>query len=152
MTVLDVIFYPNDVLRANSEPVTVFGYALKKLISDMFETMDAYDGIGLAAPQISVTKQVLVVGHKSQRFALVNPEITSFSGVSHMEEGCLSLPGVLVDIERAESIVVRAKDSDGVDFEMVYSGLVATIVQHEIDHLKGVLITDLGTTRLQIDE
>jgi peptide deformylase len=152
MTVLDVVYFPNDILRTKAERVKVFDAELKRLVANMLETMDAYNGIGLAAPQINISKQLLVVGHKSSRFALINPEIISSFGSSRMDEGCLSLPDILVDVERAESVVVKAQDVDGVDFEMSYSGLAATIVQHEIDHLKGVLITDYGPAKLMVDE
>jgi peptide deformylase len=152
MSVLDVVFFPNDVLRSKAAPIVVFDAALRGLVTNMFDTMDEYNGIGLAAPQINISKQVLVVGHKSSRFALINPKIMSASGSSWMDEGCLSLPNILVGVERAGSIVLRAKDVDGIEFEKAYSGMVATIIQHEMDHLNGVLIIDYGSPKLQIDE
>lgn len=147
MAVLNVLTYPNPILRQKASPVTRFDAAFAALISDMFDTCDAYKGIGLAAPQVGVLQQVLVVAYKKRRFVVVNPRLVSKSGSSWREEGCLSLPTILVDVERAKSVVIEAQDEAGNPIRLQETGLVSTIIQHEMDHLNGVLIIDHGPAK-----
>jgi peptide deformylase len=123
----------------------VFDEALKKLVRDMAETMYAAPGVGLAASQVDVHKQVVVVDVSERHDALVvlvNPEIVEASGVSDIEEGCLSVPGVYDIIERAERVKVRAFDQNGNPFTLEAQGLLAVCIQHEMDHLKGKVFVE----------
>lgn len=147
MAIRDVVQYPNAVLREKCSDVVTFDAELETLVADMYDTMDSYNGIGLAAPQIGLSIRLLVVGYQKVRFPLINPEIISQAGSSRMDEGCLSLPDILVDVERADTVTVRAQNVKGDTFEQTYSGLIATIVQHEMDHLNGKLIIDYGTPK-----
>ena len=152
MAIRDVVIYPNSVLREKCSDVVTFDDTLEHLVSDMLETMDSYNGIGLAAPQVGLPIRVLVVGYQKIRFPLINPEILSSAGHSKMDEGCLSLPDILVEVERADTVTVRANTLSGEIIEETYSGLVATVVQHEIDHLDGKLILDYGTPKPLLKE
>lgn len=148
MSVLNILTLPNPVLRQKASDVTRFDASLHALVADMFTTCEAYNGIGLAAPQVGVLQNVLVVSYKKRRFALVNPKLLQKSSATSVrEEGCLSLPTLLVDVVRAKSIVVEAQDEHGHPIRLEESGLVATIIQHEMDHLNGVLIIDYGTPK-----
>ena len=152
MAVRTVLAYPHEVLRDIAKPVLVFDTALKNLVSDMFETMDAYRGVGLAAPQVGVCQRVLVVGYKKHHFEIVNPEIVSASGEAVDEEGCLSLPGVTLNVTRHMRIHVKGFSAVGRPIVLREKGFLARILQHEIDHLNGVLIIDKGTPVLPIQE
>jgi peptide deformylase len=140
MAVLNILRYPDARLHKLAAPVTVFDEALKKLVADMAETMYAAPGIGLAATQVDVHKQVIVVDVSERRdslVVLVNPEIVEAVGVSDIEEGCLSLPSIYELVERAERVKVRAYDQNGNAFTLEAQGLLAVCIQHEMDHLKG---------------
>jgi len=140
MAVLNILRYPDARLHKVAAPVTVFDEALKKLVADMAETMYAAPGIGLAATQVDVHKQVIVVDVSERRdslVVLVNPEIVEAVGVSDIEEGCLSLPSIYELVERAERVKVRAYDQNGNAFTLEAQGLLAVCIQHEMDHLKG---------------
>ena len=140
MAVLNILRYPDARLHKVAAPVTVFDEALKKLVADMAETMYAAPGIGLAATQVDVHKQVIVVDVSERRdslVVLVNPEIVEAVGVSDIEEGCLSVPTIYELVERAERVKVRAYDQNGNAFTLVAQGLLAVCIQHEMDHLKG---------------
>ena len=140
MAVLNLLRYPDARLHKVAAPVTVFDEALKKLVADMAETMYAAPGIGLAATQVDVHKQVLVVDVSERRdslVVLVNPEIVEAVGVSDIEEGCLSVPSIYELVERAERVKVRAYDQNGNAFTLEAQGLLAVCIQHEMDHLKG---------------
>ena len=140
MAVLNILRYPDVRLHKVAAPVTVFDDALKKLVADMAETMYAAPGIGLAATQVDVHKQVIVVDVSERRdslVVLVNPEIVEAVGVSDIEEGCLSLPSIYELVERAERVKVRAYDQNGNAFTLEAQGLLAVCIQHEMDHLKG---------------
>ena len=133
------------VLRQSADDVEVFDDELRRLIRDMFETMYVEEGIGLAAPQIGVSKRFFVmdVGEENTRAqAIVNPVIVEESGSEKAEEGCLSLPGLVGAVERAMEIVVEGFDPEGKPLRLEASGLVARCIQHEIDHLDGVLFID----------
>jgi len=142
MALLQVITHPNPILRQPTVPVMNFGSALQRLIKDMFLTMKSQRGVGLAAPQVSVLEKLLVARYQNEEYQLVNPEIISGDGSVVDEEGCLSIPDVVVPVERWEHIVVKAQDPTGQDLRLELSGYVARIIQHEIDHLNGVLIID----------
>jgi len=140
MAVLNILRYPDVRLHKVAASVTVFDEALKKLVADMAETMYAAPGIGLAATQVDVHKQVIVVDVSERRdslVVLVNPEIVEAVGVSDIEEGCLSVPSIYELVERAERVKVRAYDQNGTAFTLEAQGLLAVCIQHEMDHLKG---------------
>ena len=141
---LKIVKYPEPVLQQPGEPVTDFNAELHKLVADMFETMYASQGIGLAAPQVSVSKRVTVIDlsmgkDPAQKLVLVNPEIIFQEGRQYEEEGCLSFPEIREKVVRAGKVTVRAQDEDGKWFEMDGKELLARAFQHEIDHLDGML-------------
>lgn len=145
MALLNILRYPDARLHKVAAPVTVFDEGLKKLVSDMAETMYAAPGIGLAAIQADVAKQVIVVDVSERRdslVVLVNPEILEANGVSDIEEGCLSLPGIYELVERAERVKVRAHDQNGNPFTLEAQGLLAVCIQHEMDHLQGKVFVE----------
>lgn len=145
MTILAILEFPDPRLRTKATPVDVVDDAMRTLIDDMFETMYAAPGIGLAATQVDVHKRLLVTdvsAEKTEPLVLINPEILAKDGVEVTEEGCLSVPGFYEEVERAEHIRVRALDRDGKAFEMEASGLLAVCIQHEMDHLEGKLFVD----------
>ncbi|RAP39127.1 peptide deformylase [Candidatus Marinamargulisbacteria bacterium SCGC AAA071-K20] len=145
MAIVDILEYPHPVLRQKSEIVTQFDDGLTSLIVDMFDTMDSMKGIGLAAPQVGVLQQIIIISFESQSFELINPKILEFSGKRDIqEEGCLSMPEVHVDVVRHNTIKVRAQKRDGKSIEFESDGMIARIIQHEVDHLDGILITDKG--------
>lgn len=142
---LPILEFPDPRLRTRAQPVEQVDAALRKLIDDMFETMYAAPGIGLAATQVNVHKRVLVIDvseSRKEKLVLINPEILSRDGVEETEEGCLSVPGVYDKVIRADSIRVRALDRDGKQIEFDAQGLLAVCIQHEIDHLDGKLFVD----------
>ncbi len=150
MAVREIVVVPHPVLRRKAARVTDFGPALQRLIDDMIDTMRDAPGVGLAAPQVNVSQRVIVVEYEDaeagiphQLYAVVNPEIVSFSKETEMGvEGCLSIPGVIGDVERAQAVVVKGFDRHGKPLKLSLDGWVARIFQHEIDHLNGVLFTD----------
>jgi peptide deformylase len=145
MALLNVLRYPDARLHKAAAPVTVFDEALKKLVRDMAQTMYAAPGVGLAASQADVHKQVIVIDVSERQdslVVLVNPEIVESSGVSDIEEGCLSVPGVYDIVERAERVKVRAFDQNGNPFTLEAQGLLAVCIQHELDHLKGKVFVE----------
>jgi peptide deformylase len=147
MAVLEVRIFGDPVLRQKARPIDVFDDALRAFISDMRDTMKAYDGVGLAANQVGVTSRVLVLdvplddGERAQ-LAIVNPEITQRSGSETGEEGCLSIPGVYEDVARATRLTIRGRDEHGAAVEYEAEGFLARAMQHEVDHLDGVLFID----------
>jgi peptide deformylase len=145
MSKLEILEFPDLRLRTKAELVRVFDPGLKQLAADMLETMYAAPGIGLAATQVNVHQRLLVVDvseeHNDPR-VLVNPEILHAEGHQTYQEGCLSVPGVFADVERAGLIRVRAQDLEGKSFEFEADGLLAVCIQHEMDHLIGKLFVD----------
>ena len=140
MPLLNILRYPDVRLHKTAVPVTVFDEGLKRLVADMAETMYAAPGIGLAATQVDVHKQVVVVDVSERRdslVVLVNPQIVEAVGVSDIEEGCLSVPSIYELVERAERVKVRAYDQNGNPFTLEAQGLLSVCIQHEMDHLKG---------------
>jgi peptide deformylase len=145
MALLNILRYPDARLHKISAPVTAFDESLKNLVRDLAETMYAAPGVGLAATQVDVHKRVIVLDVSERRDALVvlvNPEIVEASGVSDIEEGCLSVPGVYDIVERAERVKVRASDPNGNPFTLEAQGLLAVCIQHEMDHLKGKVFVE----------
>ena len=145
MALLNILRYPDARLHKLASPVTVFDESLKNLVRDLAATMYAAPGVGLAATQVDVHKQVIVVDVSDRRdslVVLVNPQIVEASGVSDYEEGCLSVPGVYDVVERAERVKVRAHDQNGNPFTLEAQGLLAVCIQHEMDHLKGKVFVE----------
>jgi peptide deformylase len=145
VSILDIRVLGDPVLRQETTPVAEVTDEHRRLIDDMFATMHAAKGIGLAAPQIGRTERIAVVDVEggTQPIALVNPEIvTASTTTDRSEEGCLSIPDVFADVERPSSVVVRARDRDGKPIEIEASDLLARCLQHEIDHLHGKLFID----------
>ena len=145
MALLQILEFPDPRLRNRAQPVTQVDASLRTLIDDMFETMYAAPGIGLAAPQVNVAKRVLVLDlseKQDQPLVLINPELLERTGLEETEEGCLSVPGYFDKVTRAEKIRVRALDRDGKQIEFDADGLLAVCIQHEIDHLDGKLFVD----------
>ena len=145
MAKLSILEFPDPRLRTVAKPVAQVDDALRGLIDDMFETMYAAPGIGLAASQVDVHKRLLVLDVSEDGAApmvFINPEILSSEGEQVYQEGCLSVPGIYADVHRAEHIVVRALDRDGRQFECDAHGVLAVCIQHEMDHLAGKLFVD----------
>ncbi len=145
MSVLTVLEYPDPRLRIKARPVATVDAAVRRLVEDLLETMYTAPGIGLAATQVDVHERILVLDTsttKDDPRCFINPEIIMKTGLALNEEGCLSVPGINEDVERAEKICVRALDRDGQSFELEAEGLLAVCIQHEIDHLDGKLFVD----------
>ncbi|KAF0182921.1 MAG: peptide deformylase [Nitrospirae bacterium] len=147
MAVLDIKTYPADVLKQKAKPIQNVDDDLQQLIIDMIETMHEARGIGLAAPQVGVSKRLVVLDLSSREekmpvLVLVNPEIIEAEGIVESEEGCLSIPECLMSIKRAEKVKVRAMDPAGKIIEIEAEGLLARALQHELDHLDGVVLFD----------
>jgi len=141
---LEIVKYPDPVLERPAERVTEFNDELRKFVDDMFESMYAAKGIGLAAPQVGVSKRLTVIDlsfkeRPEDKIVLINPEIILREGKQYEEEGCLSLPEIREKVSRAAKVTVRAQDIDGNWFEMDGTELLARAFQHEIDHLDGIL-------------
>ncbi len=142
--ILTIVKYPEPVLEQPGEPVTEFNAELRKLVADMFETTYASQGIGLAAPQVGVSKRITVIDlsmgkDPKQKLVLINPEVIFSDGRQYEEEGCLSFPDIREKIVRAAKVRIRAQDVNGKWFEMDGDELLARAFQHEIDHLDGIV-------------
>jgi peptide deformylase len=145
MAKLTILEFPDPRLRTRAVPVEAVDDALRTLIDDMFETMYAAPGIGLAATQVDVHKRLLVAdvsSDKTDPHVFINPQILEKDGLTVTEEGCLSVPGYYEEVERAEHIRLRYLDREGQERENEFEGLLAVCVQHEIDHLDGKLFVD----------
>lgn len=146
MALLNILKFPDARLRKIAQPVDQFDDNLKKLIEDMFETMYAAPGIGLAATQVNVHKRLLVMDiseEKDQPLVFINPRIeVRDEELGEMEEGCLSVPGFYESVQRPAHVTIHAQDKEGKTFEMQAEGLLAVCIQHEIDHLDGKLFVD----------
>ena len=145
MAILEILQYPDPRLNIPAERVEKLDAATRKLIDDMTETMYAAPGVGLAATQVDVPKQLIVIDVSEDRSDLrvfVNPEIIRREGVAVNQEGCLSVPGIYDNVERAESVTVTALDRNGARFTLNASGLLAACIQHEMDHLHGKIFVD----------
>ncbi len=148
MAIRIIVKAPDPVLREVSKPVTKINKNIHKLLDDMAETMYDAEGVGLAAPQIGILKRVIVidVGDEHGLIEMINPEIIASSGEQFGPEGCLSIPGIRGDVRRAEKVTVKGLDRDGNEITIEGSELLARAFQHEIDHLNGILFTDLAET------
>lgn len=145
MAILPIVKYPDQRLKTETKEVSVFDGALKQLVDDMFATMYAADGIGLAAPQVGVDRKVVVIDVSrdgSQRLELINPHIVTQTGKKKSEEGCLSIPGYRDTIDRAEVVTINAYNAAGEEYTLEAGDLLAICLQHEIDHLNGILFID----------
>jgi peptide deformylase len=145
MALLPILHYPDERLHTVAAPVEVINDEIRQLVRDMAETMYAAPGIGLAATQVNVHRQVLVIDTSEthdQLLVLINPQILESRGEADCEEGCLSVPGIYETVRRAEWIKVRALDRDGQPFTLETSGLLAVCVQHEMDHLRGKVFVE----------
>ena len=149
--VRDILVWPHPLLKEKATPVTVVNDEIRRLIKDLFDSMYAADGVGLAAPQLGVLKHVIVLDTtprqpESKPVAMVNPEILTLDGKTVYREGCLSIPGEAEDVERALTVTVRYLDEHGVQQTLDADGLLAIAIQHETDHLKGVMFVDHVST------
>lgn len=149
MSLRPIVYLGDPVLREPAEPVTAFDEALRELVEDMFETMYHAEGVGLAAPQVGISRRILVVDVRDEerdergRYALINPEIVAVSReTDRTAEGCLSIPGLEEVVERPWAVEVRALDPDGRPVTIEADDLLARALQHEIDHLDGILFLD----------
>ena len=150
MSLLKIITWPNPILETPADPVTEFNGELTKLVSDMFETMYAAPGVGLAAVQIGVPKRLFVMdcsGGKdpSQRVVMINPEVVDMEGKQDGDEGCLSFPGIFFNVQRNLRAIVRAHDIHGQEFELDGTELTARCMLHETDHCDGIVFIDKMT-------
>ena len=145
MALLPILRFPDERLRTIAKPVTVFDAALRRLTLDMAETMYEAPGIGLAATQVNVHQRVVVIDTSEDQSVLqvfINPVIESTAGMQTYEEGCLSVPGVYDKVDRPSDVRVRYQDLDGKEHVLATDGLLAICIQHEIDHLNGVVFVD----------
>jgi len=145
MAVLDILHFPDPRLRTEAKPIKQVTLKVQQLVDDMFETMYKAPGIGLAATQVNVHRQVIVIDTSEDKTAplcLINPQITQLEGDTTYDEGCLSVPAIYETVHRAAKVTVEALNRDGEPFTLEASGLLAICIQHEIDHLKGKLFVD----------
>jgi peptide deformylase len=161
MAVREIIIVPHPTLRKKSQKVSDFGPDLQQLIEDMIETLHENSGAGLAAPQVNVSEQVILVEFGTEEneeipptlYVTINPRVTRFSQeIVTGAEGCLSIPGLMGEVERADEIVVEGQDRFGKPIKMRLQGWIARIFQHEIDHVNGILYTDRTTSVWETDE
>lgn len=147
MAILEIRKYPDEILKKKAEKIETLDGNLQRLIEDMIETMYKANGIGLAAPQVGISKRLIIVDTSPRQenqslIVLINPEIIQSEGEILSEEGCLSLPGFLTRLKRKERVLVRGTDRKGKEIEIEAEGLLARALQHEIDHLEGTLLID----------
>jgi len=145
MALLEILHFPDSRLRLKAQPVAQVDDNVRQVVKDMFETMYDALGIGLAATQVNIQQQIIVIDvseHKNQPLCLINPQIISADGSEEMQEGCLSVPGYFENVTRAETITVQALNEHGEHFEIVADELLAVCIQHEMDHLEGKLFVD----------
>jgi peptide deformylase len=142
MTVLDLHLLGSPVLREQSKPVATVTDEVRQFVADLFETMHAAKGVGLAANQVGVARRVAVVEADGERLVLINPQIVETSGKETAEEGCLSVPEIFADVTRPDRVMLEALDDQGQVYRRELTGLPARAVQHEIDHLDGILFLD----------
>ena len=156
MAILEILQYPDPRLNAPAQRVEKIDDSTRQLIEDMVETMYAAPGVGLAATQVDIHKQIVIIDVSEDRSDLrvfINPEITRREGQTVNQEGCLSVPGIYDNVERAESVTVTALDRNGARFTLNASGMLATCIQHEMDHLQGKVfverLSDLKQNRIR---
>jgi len=148
---MHLVTYPNPVLRARAVPVRNVGKNERRMLRQMLKHMRGWKGVGLAAPQVGRLEQLIVAELGDRTVLWANPTILEQSGTQQMEEGCLSIPGTFVEINRAACVWVRAIDEDNKEVERRLEGLLARVVQHEIDHSRGRLIVDYGQPVMRQD-
>lgn len=141
---LNLRVFPDEALRQPCEPVERFDAELRDLIDEMFILMRVREGIGLAAPQVGITRRLFVCEIENRSISLINPSIMAVGGQAEMIEGCLSLPDVQVNVTRNDRLLVVGYDREGGKRQLEFTGLWARVIQHELDHLNGVLICDYG--------
>ena len=139
---LEIKKYPDPILREKTTKIEKVDQKIKELAENMIETMKKEDGIGLAGPQVGVAKKIFVTNVDGEEKVFINPKITKRVGSKVTQEGCLSLPGLQFEIERADKIEIEALNKKGEKFQLEAEDLFAACIQHEFDHLKGVLIID----------
>jgi peptide deformylase len=145
MATLDILEYPDPRLRTKAKPVTEVDAKVRQLVEDMFETMYAAPGIGLAASQVNVHQRIIVIDvseNRDEPHVFINPELSLQGGAIESEEGCLSVPGFYEPVIRYEQVIVSALDRDGRSFTLEAQGMLAVCIQHECDHLEGKLFVD----------
>lgn len=145
MALLKILHYPNPNLRKTAAPVMEVNQEIRKLIDDMFETMYEDNGIGLAAIQVGIEKQIFVIDiseERNQPLVFINPVFIEKEGMQKHQEGCLSVPGIFAEVKRAKSVKVEALDKNGEKFTLEATDLLAVVIQHEYDHLLGKLFVD----------
>ncbi len=157
MALMNIVLYPDAPLTKKAGDVDQFDDALKGFVADMFETMEANDGVGLAAPQVGVSKRLLVLREPEtgRELCLINPEIIEKEGCEYGEEGCLSVPNIYAAVPRYTQIRVRALDEHGAPLDIEAANMLARIIQHEMDHLEGILFPDrldILTRQAKLDE
>jgi len=159
MSSREIVIHPDPILRKKARKVTDFGTELQNLIDDMVETMRAAPGVGLAAPQVGELVQVIVVEFSEEEegapklYTLVNPEIVRFSNESQVgTEGCLSIPGYVGDVERPSEVTLKGMSRRGKPIRIKAAGWLARIFQHEVNHLEGILFTDLAEKVWKLEE
>jgi len=143
MGVRKIVYFPDDPLTQVSRPIENFSDKLRLFVKDLYKTMHAFEGVGLAAPQVGIAKRIFVLQEPDgEPMCFVNPEILEMDGIEEGEEGCLSMPGVYAKVPRATRILVRAQEPTGELFEMEAEDFLARIIQHETDHLNGILFPE----------
>lgn len=145
MTLLSVLQYPDPLLRNKAQPVTIVDDSVRKTVDDMFETMYEQGGVGLAAIQVNIKQRIIVIDvsdNRSHPICVINPEIIHREGIQFEFEGCISFPGVFDKVERAAKVRFKALDRDGKSYELDADGILAICIQHEMDHLEGILFID----------
>ena len=142
---LNIVTYPDKILRKKNEEVKVINQDIKNLVLDMIETMQKADGVGIAAPQVGVNKKIIIVHWQGDDYVFINPKIIKKSFLKYTDkEGCLSFPGLELMVKRSKKITVKALDYSSKEIEVEASGLFARILQHEIDHIEGNLLVDFA--------
>ncbi|TWT07473.1 peptide deformylase [Planococcus sp. CPCC 101016] len=157
MSIRMVVKHPNEVLETKCQPVTTFDKNLTVLLDDMHETMIDSDGVGIAAPQVGIAVRAAIVDFREGQdpIEMINPELVLFEGVETDIEGCLSFPGIFGEVERYDHIKIKAQERDGSWYELEAEGYEARAIQHEMDHLDGILFTSKITkyvTQEELDE
>ena len=145
MSVVQVLQFPDERLRTGAAPVKEVNADIQRIVDDMFETMYAEEGIGLAATQVDIHQRIIVIDvseNRDEKLVLINPELLESSGETGIEEGCLSIPEQRALVPRAERVKIRALDREGKSYELETDGLLAICIQHEMDHLMGKLFVD----------
>ena len=142
ITELEIKKFPDPVLKKISRPVEVFDEDLEKFVNDMFTAMKIHDGVGLAAPQVGVSKRIAVIEYEEKSYVLINPKVIEQNGIQEGEEGCLSFPGIFANVKRPQHVKIEAQDVKGEKNILEAEGYLARAFLHEMDHLNGKLFID----------